>query len=236
MCIVFLILLNCPSVSSCSSPSLPKTAILNSALGKLQISMSSGLVTGRLLRSLGDVMLSWFFMFLAILSCSQKWLAAVTSTSLYSLLWERNTFHFRKVGILRLSQNVCGYTRSMLLFPLVQNSELVYLTPLDSTLPPGWVLTGHLLFVFPKVALKLKSSVSFWPTDVDWLSVRPHYPSGRAHSCCPCQDCTLGASHRVWVYGGKVCAEHCGVPMSHLGASVDEVSWVSHRWACWCRK
>ena len=65
-CIIFLILLNCLSVFSCSSLSFLKTAILSSLSGKLQISMSLRSVTRRLLWSFGSVMFPWFITFLGV--------------------------------------------------------------------------------------------------------------------------------------------------------------------------
>lgn len=74
LCIVFLISLNCLSVSSCSSPSFLKAMTLNYLLHKAQISISLGLVTGKFLYSFGGVMFPWIFMFLEILHyCLHIW-------------------------------------------------------------------------------------------------------------------------------------------------------------------
>lgn len=69
LCIVFLISLNYLSLFSCSSLSFLKAMTLNYLLHTSQISITLGLLTGKLLWSFGGVMFPGFFMLLEILHC-----------------------------------------------------------------------------------------------------------------------------------------------------------------------
>ena len=57
------------SLFSCSSLSFLKAAVLNSFLGKSQISVSLGSVVEGLWWSLGNFLFPWFFIFLVVLHC-----------------------------------------------------------------------------------------------------------------------------------------------------------------------
>ena len=163
--------------------------------------MSSRLIAGRLLWSLGNVIVSWIYcIFVAFLCCYRKWLVAVTSPSLCSLLWEKNTFHS---SLVRNSEAFSEHLWVHVLHAVVPscadfwslfNSSWFYSAP-------GWVLTGP-FFVFPKVALQLKFCL-FLAHGFGLAFCMSSLAIGEVHSCCRYQDCTLGTSLCVQVYVGK---------------------------------
>ena len=118
LCIVFLVLLNCLSVLSCYSLSFLKTSILNSLLGKSQISISLGSANGKLLCFFGGVMFPCFSMFLEVLHCClQIWRS---NQLLQSLLtgFGREIPSVNSVRNSEASSNFSyGYTCSTLLVP-----------------------------------------------------------------------------------------------------------------------
>lgn len=125
----------------------------------------------------------------------------VTSPSLCSLLWEKNTFHSILV---RNSEAFSEHLWVPLLYAIVPscadfwslfNSSWFYSAP-------GWVLTGLCFLFFPKwhyssnfcLFLAYGCGLAFC---VSSLAI------GEVHSCCHYQDCILGASQCVQVYVGK---------------------------------
>ena len=112
--------------------------------------MSSRLVTGGLLWSLDDVIVSWIiFIFVAFLCCYQKWLVVVTPPSLCSLLWEKNTFHS---SLVRNSEAFSEHLWVHLLHAIVPSCADFWSLFSSSWFcsAPGWVLTGPCFLFFPK--------------------------------------------------------------------------------------
>lgn len=166
--IVFLICLSCHSVFSCTLVSFFNTVILNSFLGKSQISTSLGWITGRFCDPC-CVMLPWSLMLPEV---SQSCLHIWSSSHLLQSLLTAFGREIPSVSLARYSEASVDTPSPHSLLPLV--AEFLNRACLFSILQSTKESAHSLSFFLSKVVLKLKFVVSSWPTDLGQFSTCAH--------------------------------------------------------------